>query len=883
MPVKEFKLEVNPRVPDELSRLSELANDLWYSWNRSARSLFRLLNPKLWRRTGHNPKLFLRSVDESTLREAARNPVFLAKYHQAVSAYDSYRASSARCQAGPEYGPDDLVAYFCAEYGFHESMPIYSGGLGILAGDHCKTASDMRMPFVGVGLLYRQGYFTQHIDAEGNQHAIYHDNDLEDLAVEPALDGDGNEIHVHVALPGRQVEVKVWRCRVGHVTIYLLDTNLAVNSPEDREITHKLYGGGKGTRMRQEIVLGIGGVRALRSLGIKPSVWHCNEGHAAFMPLERIRELVADGVPYAAAIEIVAAKTVFTTHTPVPAGHDVFPHELVVKYFEDYARELGITVDDLFALGRNGEGEDVFNMTALAISLSKRQNGVSEIHGRVSSVICRASWPDIPPEENPIEYVTNGVHLPSFLAQPWNDMFDRFLGAAWRNHLTDPNYWQRLDEIPDHLFWSTSQSIKSQMFYALRGALSYQCQRNQISEAHLERLTRYIEPREPNFLTIGFARRFATYKRAPLLMNDLEMLREIVNNEERPVIFIFAGKAHPADHPGQELLRRINNLASDPDFVGRVLLVEGYDLALARRLVSGVDVWLNNPVYPLEASGTSGMKAAMNGSVNLSVLDGWWAEAFDGENGWGIKPSPHEHDEQRRDYEDARTLYEILQDHVVPTYYDRNKHGYSPAWVRLCKRSMMSIIPRFNTCRMLAEYGRKLYLPASHQGRALAAEDNAAAQLLAAWKAKVRKGWPKVKFTGIDARESRIHYGDTAHMEVEMELNGLAPDDVAVELLLTREGAFESTFIAAGILDGEGSLEKQLVQSEGDSLTVAVRFQPLKGGEAAKGGRHRFRLELKSEWCGKLAYRVRAFPYHELLAHPHEMGMMKWMEEEAEA
>ncbi|MDZ7754428.1 MAG: alpha-glucan family phosphorylase [Gammaproteobacteria bacterium] len=880
MPGKEFKLEVNPRVPEQLARLPELADDLWYSWNRPARSLFRLLNPKLWRRTGHNPKLFLRSVDESTLLEAAHNPVFLAKYHQAISAYDSYMSSGARCQSGPEYGPEDLVAYFCAEYGIHESMPIYSGGLGILAGDHCKTASDMRMPFVGVGLLYRQGYFSQHIDAEGTQHAIYRDNDLEDLAVRPALDGEGREILVAVDMPGREVDIKVWQCQVGHVTIYLLDTNLDTNSPEDREITHKLYGGGKGTRMRQEIVLGIGGVRALRALGIKPSVWHCNEGHAAFMPLERIRELVASGVPYATGTELVAAKTVFTTHTPVPAGHDVFPHELVVNYFEGYAGELGISVEQLFELGRNGDQGDVFNMTTLATTLSKRQNGVSQIHGKVSSEICHNSWSDIPPHENPISYVTNGVHLPSFLAQPWIDMFDRFLGAAWRNHLTDTHYWQRLDEIPDHLFWSTSQSIKSQMFYALRGALSYQSQRNQVSEAHLERLTRYIKPREPNFLTIGFARRFATYKRAPLFMNNLEVLREIVTNEERPVIFVFAGKAHPADHPGQELLRQINNLASDPDFVGRVLMVEGYDLALARRLVSGVDVWLNNPVYPLEASGTSGMKAAINGSLNLSVLDGWWAEGFDGANGWGIKPSPHDDDEHRRDYEDARTLYEILQDDVVPTYYDRNKHGYSPDWVKRCKRSMMSIIPRFNTCRMLAEYGRKFYLPASEQGRILTADNHRAAGLLADWKARVRAAWPTVRFTAISDYPQRVAFGDSAVMEVEMKLDGLEATDVAVELLLTREGAFESTFIAAGIMDGEGSLEKQLVQSEGDTITVALRFVPVKG--QAKGGVHRYRIDLQPDWCGKMTYRIRAFPYHELLAHPHEMGLMKWMEEEGE-
>lgn len=872
---QEFNLEVNPAIPRKLARLEDLADDLWYSWYRPARALFRLLNPELWKRTGHNPKLFLRTVDEKTLQQAAADQVFLASYHQVISAYDTYMEETARCQPGPEFAKDDLVAYFCAEYGFHESFPIYSGGLGILAGDHCKTASDMRVPFIGVGILYGQGYFTQQIDAEGNQRALYHDSDLDNLPVSPALDESGNQIKVVVDMPDRDVYIRVWWAKVGHVRLYLLDTNVEPNNQEDREITHKLYGGGAGTRIRQEIILGIGGVRALRALGIRPTVWHINEGHSAFMVLERTRELRARGLDFNAALERVAGNTVFTTHTPVPAGHDVFPSDLVLKYLSPMARELGIPEEEFVRLGQLPNQGGGFNMTTLAINGSRSQNGVSRIHGTVSAEICAECWPMVLADENPIGYVTNGVHVHSFLAQAWSDLFDRFLGAAWRNHLSEYTFWKRIDEIPDHLFWSTAQSIKSQMYYALRNCLRHQHQRNQVSESHLERMLGLIDPGDPNVLTIGFARRFATYKRATLLAHDLEWLQEILGRDDRPVVFVFAGKAHPADMPGQELLKHVHQLSSRPEFVGKILLVEGYDLALARRLVSGVDVWLNNPIHPLEASGTSGMKAAINGRLNLSLMDGWWAEGFDGHNGWGIKPSAHGSDANRRDYEDSRTLYEILQDDVIPLYYDRGPHGYSPGWVKRCKRSMATILPRFNTCRMLSEYSRKIYLPAAAQKRVLESDDYRFSREMATWRSRVRNAWPKVSLRRLDGgTKNRIQFGESTELEVAANLNGLEPDDVTVELLLSRPGTYGLGLAAAGIADGEGSLGHPGDEAHND-LMVAERLTPV--GRVEESGEFLYNIQLKPDWCGKLTYKVRLFPFHQHLMHPHETGLMVWL------
>ncbi len=852
-----YQLEVNPKLPERLVRLDELANNLWYSWDRPTRTLFARLGSKLWGSVGHSPKAFLKRVDQHRLEEAAADPVFLGAMARVLSAYDTYRAAPSR-EHNPHLPEGDLIAYFCAEFGFHESLPIYSGGLGILAGDHCKSASDLNLPFVGVGLLYRQGYFLQTIDADGRQHATYNDTDFDDLPISPVLRADGSDLHVSVRLPGRDVQVKVWQAKVGLVTLYLLDTDIEENSPHDRDIAHQLYGGDKTTRIEQEILLGMGGVRALHEIGLKPTVWHINEGHAAFLIIERTRQLVQGGLDMSSALEAVASNTVFTTHTAVPAGHDHFGEDMIRHYFADCCRDLGCEMNTLLTLGRTPGGHE-FNMTALAIRGSRHQNAVSSIHGDISARICCDLWPQIDPEDNPIAHVTNGIHVPTFLSDLWHETFDRNLGPGWPQRLTDAQCWHEIHSIPDYLYWSVRQSMKSQMLYLVRHRISQQHLRSHGSQAHVDRMLRLADPENPKVLTIGFARRFATYKRATLLFQNLAWLKQLISDPQRPVVFIFAGKAHPADEPGQALIRRIAEVAAMPEFMGHILMVEGYDLRLARRMVSGVDVWLNNPVYPLEASGTSGMKAAVNGVINLSVLDGWWGEGHEGvsgqENGWAIKPTSSAYDqgidEGRRDYEEGRTLYEILQDKVIPLYYDLGPMGYSPGWVAMSKRSIATITPRFNSARMVGEYVNKYYLPAARQWRQYSQEGFANARRLAEWKTRVRAGWPKVAIKRVDTPVRRIPFGAMVRFEVSIFIDSLDPADITVELLFARPNSN--------------------AQSR-PPRHYRMEYQ----GLAPDGGRL-FAAELKPEVCGKIEYRIRAYPYHPLLTHPFEMGMMVWL------
>ncbi|HEY2336780.1 MAG TPA: alpha-glucan family phosphorylase [Burkholderiales bacterium] len=842
-PGTRYSIEVQPRIPQRLARLHELASNLWYSWDRPTRALFARLNPALWDAVAHSPKAMLKRIDEQRLLDAAADPAFLDSLSRVLAAFDAYLAEPPFRQNAGGFRREDLVAYFCAEFGLHESLPIYSGGLGILAGDHCKAASDFQLPFIAVGLLYRQGYFVQTVDGEGRQRAEYSDSDFDDLPITPAGDA-----RIEIPFPGRTVRVKVWQAKVGHVTLYLLDTDLPENSERDRAITHRLYGGDRTTRLEQEIVLGIGGARALEALGLKPTVWHINEGHAAFLILERLRNLTAQGLAHDAAMEIVASNTVFTTHTPVPAGHDHFADSVVLPYLKSCFGDATLAS----ALGRPPAGGE-FNMTGLAIRGSRYQNGVSRIHGSVSQTMLKDYWPQVAPQENPLGYVTNGVHVPSFLAPEWSALLERYLGVGWMHRLGHPGIWERIRDIPDHIFWSVHQDIKARMLHMMRHRIATQHRRNHGSESHLERLLRFAEPSKPSVLTIGFGRRFATYKRATLLFNDLDSLRRLFGDRERPVVFLFAGKAHPADEPGQELIRSLAHMARQEEFEGRILFVEGYDLHIARRLVSGVDVWLNNPVHPLEASGTSGMKAGMNGAINLSILDGWWDEGYDGENGWAIKPASPELDPHQRDREESRSLYEILQDRVIPLYYSRvngAQGSFSPEWTRMAKRSMASLLPRYDASRMLGEYVSKFYLPASRQGRKYAEESFAAAKTVAAWKAQVRAAWPGVSARRLDTAPARIEFGGSLRVEIAAKLNGLSPADVRVELLLSRT------------LRGAPTIEH--------SHELALAGSP-------EHGEQRYAVDLKPGLAGRLDYRIRLYPKHDLLTHPFELGLCCWV------
>jgi starch phosphorylase len=847
-------IEISPVIPAALARLPELAGNLSYSWHRGTRALFEDLDQSLWRQTQANPRLMLRCVSQHTLDAASRDPEYLQRYAEALANFDRYLSQGAVKTDQP------LVAYFCAEYGFHESFPIYSGGLGILAGDHCKAASDEQLNFVAVGLLYRQGYFSQTVDSDGSQQAGYRDADPRDLPVEPLRNAAGEWLQVKVPIAEREVRARLWVAQVGHVSVYLLDTNVPGNSDADRDITFRLYGGDESHRIRQEMVLGIGGVRALRLLGMSPAVWHMNEGHAAFLGLELARELVQGGLSFEAAIEGVAAQCVFTTHTPVAAGHDAFPDHLFSEHFTGMAAALGTGIGPLLALGRAPGIDGRFNMTRLALNCARRINGVSRIHGAVSSQLCSDHWPQVPAEENPVGYVTNGVHVPTFLSSAWARFLDEQL-PDWRERLSEVDFWQAVDQLPDAPFWAAAQDVKSRMLAGVTARLAREYKRKRLGTVQLAHITRQLDPWNPNVLTIGFARRFATYKRAALILRDRERLLRLVSDPERPVVFLFAGKAHPADQPGQEVLRQIKRTMLEPEFAGRVIFLEDYDIQLARWLVTGVDVWLNNPIAPLEASGTSGIKAAINGRLNLSILDGWWAEAFDGVNGWGI-PGADAHDEGRRDHLDAASVLDLIEEEVVPLYYARNGSGLSPEWVRRCKHAMASVVPRFNMRRTVGDYAAGLYMPAAAHGARLLENGAAGAGNLAAWKRRVREQWDNVHIVSV-SDASRSDAQGALNLRAVLQLGGLSPADLRVEFKARRllpESQFEPAPLCSfghGVPDGQWRAEflpAEAVSAEGTAeFTVA----------AAPPGTGQYQLQ------------VRVYPWHPLLTHPLEMGLMK--------
>src|SRR6185437_6353904 len=702
------------------------------------------------------------------------------------------------------------------------------------------------------------------VDNDGVQHAEYRERSPRDLPVEPARATDGQWVKVVVRVGGRDVHARLWKAQVGRVPVYLLDTNCPENAPSDRDITHRLYGGDESTRIRQEIILGIAGIRALRALGIRPAVFHLNEGHAAFLILELLREHLASGLQFNAALEAVAATCVFTTHTPVAAGHDAFGHDLILSHFNDFIRELGVPVERFLELARAPGAPGMFNMTRLALNGTRHVNAVSRIHGIVSARLCSDQWPEVRPEDNPMGFVTNGVHVPTFLHQTWTDFFDRELSRDWRERLSEPGFWAALEQVPDDRYWPTAQSVKSRMLASVRDRLQREYARKGMSPAQLRHVTRLLDPLRPNVLTIGFARRFATYKRATLLLRDRARLAKIVNNPKRPVLFLFAGKAHPADEPGKQVLREIRQLMTTPEFMGRVIFLEDYDLQLARWLVSGVDVWLNNPIAPLEASGTSGIKAAINGRLNLSILDGWWAEGWVQDNGWGIPPA-NVHDPERRDALEAELILDTLEEEVIPLYYDVGEGGCSPEWVTRAKRAMMTVIPRFNMSRVLQDYTRGLYRPAAEQYRRLADGSFAGARGLAEWQQRIRQAWGRVSLRVVADAPAELPRGEHLRLRVAASLNGLHPSDVRVELIARR--------LLPEAEQGPPPL-CSFVPPERNGLWCA----PLgPTGEHEADGAAVFALDAEPLECGQFATEVRMYPRHDLQPHQYALGLMKWL------
>ena len=712
MPKFRTKIPNHFDLPRRINRLGELAYNLWWTWNPSGQRLFYRIDYDLWERLNHNPLLFLRSIGRREVNAAAQNPFYLEMYDRVFASFDTYmNAKTIWCTETYDERCNQQWAYFSMEFGLHETLPIYSGGMGMLAGDYLKESSDLGLPVVGVGLMYAEGYFSQRISEDGWQESINKLLNFEELPVLQVQDADEKPLAISINFPDRTVIAHIWELRVGRVPLYLLDTDLDENTPADRNLPLRLYWSDLDLRIAQEIMLGVGGVRALRALGFEPSVWHMNEGHAAFLTLERARELVKKGLPFEKAITKTRSGNVFTTHTPVPAGNDEFPLWLVDKNLSNYWPELGLNRDQFVDLARSQQpwGE-TFSMPILALRLSDGRNAVSELHGRVARRMWKFLWPDIQNENDvPINYVTNGVHTATWLARRMRVLLDRYLGVDWLERIDDPETWIKVNSIPDNELWNVRQHLKRKLvFYALERTR----QRWMKGGYHPVQAIASGIMLDPYVLTIGFARRFATYKRADLIFYDLDRLLELINRPNRPVQIIFAGKAHPADDPGKHVIQDVYRIVKKAENGGRLVFLEDYDMNLARYLVQGVDVWMNNPRRPNEASGTSGMKAALNGVLNFSVLDGWWREAYNGSNGWAIGEDPGL-DVEVEDEDDAMSLYDVLENQIIPLYYtERNADNVPVEWLAMVKKSIQTITPQFGTRRMLKEYIERLYLPA---------------------------------------------------------------------------------------------------------------------------------------------------------------------------
>jgi starch phosphorylase len=845
---------VVPRLPTALERLRDIAYNLWWSWAPVAHELFVRIDPDLWETVHGNPIEMLARVDQSRLEELAGDDAFTSHLDAAWSTFQRYMQREGWFSKHFPDAAGARIAYFSMEYGLHECLPIYSGGLGVLAGDHLKTASDLGLPLVGVGLAYAEGYFRQALDTDGWQGERYPINDWHRMPVLPVLDGTGKRMIIRVQYPHGVVLAQLWKVQVGRVPLLLLDANLQDNAPADRSITGPLYGGDQEFRVRQEIMLGIGGIHALEALGLSPTVCHMNEGHSAFLAVERIGRVMRErGVSFAVAAEASSAGNIFTTHTPVPAGNDAFDPQLVRRYLEPYRAALGIAERDLLALGRIDVRDDSapFSMPVLAMRTADHYNGVSELHGEVSRKMWQGLWPDLPTHEIPIDFITNGVHTPSWVDSEMGALFTRYLGPRWAESLDDAELWQRAYEIPDAELWQVHEHRRHRLVQHVRRWARSAAEKRGAGQ---EELTAADEVLDPHALTIGFARRFATYKRATLLLSDLARVKKLLGDPDRPVQLVFAGKAHPQDRGGKELIRAIIHASRDPALRGRVVFVEDYDMRIARALVSGVDVWLNTPRRPLAASGTSGRKAAANGALGVSVLDGWFAEAWRDhgwEIGWAIGHG-EEYPDASGDAREAELLYDVLEREVVPLFYAREGMGMLPrAWIRRMKNAIAKLVPTYNTARMVRQYTTRFYVPAIKLTRKLIEDDLAAAKSLAAWKDRVRGAWQgvAVRDVRLESRDE-VAVGEPLKVSAMVQLGTLTPDDVAVELYHgPTHGGHE---IARGSI---------------------VRMRPV---ERDGDGTWRYAGEIRTDDSGAHAFAARIVPYNDAMSHPYETSLIRW-------
>lgn len=842
-----------PSLPKRLKPLMTIARNVWWTWTPDAIYLFQDMDRDLWERCEHNPVAMLGTIEQPRLEELERDEVFLARMQRVADELERYLAFQTWYSKQATQESSGRIAYFSAEFGLHESLPLYSGGLGILAGDHMKSASDLGLPLVGVGLLYKHGYFQQYLNPDGWQLETYPMNDFYNMPVNVVRDDKGDPVMVKVPLDGREVYVWVWSLEVGRVSIYMLDTDVPLNSRVDRQITSYLYGGSLETRLQQEIILGIGGVRALRALGLSPTVCHMNEGHSAFMTVERLLGLIeGEKLRYQEALEAVRATSVFTTHTPVPAGIDRFPADMIRRYFTSAADRIGIGIEAFLGLGRFNpiDEKETFCMAVLAIKMASQSNGVSKLHGQVSRNMWAGIWPQIPKHEVPITHITNGIHTLSWLSSEMARLYERYLGSRWIDEPTNYNIWKRIHLIPDFELWRSRERLREVLISFARSRLKAQLK---AKGAPTYRLAEADQVLDPEALTIGFARRFATYKRATLIFRDIERLTRILTDEARPVQIIFSGKAHPQDREGKELIHQIIQMANHPKLGKHIVFIENYDIEVGRYLVQGVDVWLNTPRRPMEASGTSGMKVPANGGINLSILDGWWCEGFDGTNGWTIGAEEEYEDHAYQDEVESRLLYELLENTVVPLFYDRGTHDIPHGWVNIMRNSIKTVCPAFNTTRMVEEYANQYYLPNMQYWESLARDNWKEAIDQGKWKRLVSKGWEKVRIVDVQIPlDGSPKVGVRLPMKAIVDLGPFGADEVRVEAYIGR-------------LDAEGEIR------QGHPLPLLPTGEKQEAGQIFQG-------TLLCLSSGRIGFTIRCYPYRKGLPHKFELGLLTWWE-----
>ena len=848
------KITVNPQLPKRIEKLSEISNNLWWSWNTEFLRLFKTIDNDLWETCEKNPVKFLKQVSQERLEAVSKNVEFLKEYDKLARQFEDYMNSKNTWFANNySENKNDLIAYFSAEYGLDRTIPIYSGGLGILSGDHLKSASDLGIPLVAVGLLYKNGYFHQKINGYGDQETEYINIELSNLPINPVKDKNGEDLIIYVKFPKRRLYLKVWQINVGRIKLYLLDSDIEKNNPEDRDVTLRLYGGDQEMRIRQEIVLGMGGTNLLtRALGLNPTIYHMNEGHSAFLILELIKNIIKEKqVSFDVARDIASSKTVFTTHTPVPAGNDIFPLDLVDKYFKDFWPRLGLDREEFLRLGMKPSQilEPGFNMGILALKVAGKKNGVSKLHGAVSRELFGDVWPDIAANESPITYVTNGIHTCSWLSPKLKELYNKYLMPYWQDNIHEDKVWEKINNIPDKTLWETHQDRKEKLLKLVKDNTTQRLRRSGYSYEEINEITSKLNP---NALTIGFARRFATYKRATLIFKDLERITQILNNSEKPVQLIFAGKAHPADKEGQDLIKRIHEISMMPQFKGKIFLLENYNIAMSQYLVSGVDVWLNNPRRPMEASGTSGQKASVNGVINFSVLDGWWAEGYNQENGWTIGTNAEYNSYEEQDIADSQSMYRTLEDKIIPTYYNKNEEGISPKWIRIMKNSIISTGGKYSTARMLVDYTNNLYMPLCNLTKKYYQNVDTVAEYNL-WKKNLYINWKDIKITQTNNLDNiTIDAGNNIEVKCEVELPNVDLDNITVECYYGK------------ILD--------------NGIVENVSIIPMKlTGKDEENKKYEYTTKIELKTGGNYGYTFRVMPRHEMLLDAENLNLVKWV------